>query len=298
MSTHRFHGRSTADEVLAGRDLRGRTILVTGASAGIGLETARALAAVGARVLLACRTAEGADATVRSIRARHPDADLVPVLLDLASLDGVRRAASDLPVSKLDVVICNAGLFTPRYEETADGIEKTVGVCHFGHFLLVTSLVDRLRAAGKSRVVMVSSESHRFPSTLRFDRFPLDRARYQGLVAYGQAKLCNVLFANELGRRHASDGIVASSLHPGSLIGTSIFRDSIAAKALALAARPFTKTLEQGAATTVYCAVDPSLEGVTGRYYSDCAEKPASAFAGDAGAARELWERSVARVAS
>ncbi|MBC7172803.1 MAG: SDR family oxidoreductase [Polyangiaceae bacterium] len=273
--------------------LHGRTMLVTGAGSGIGFETARALAAAGARVLVGCRTESSAETTLRAIRARHPSAELTPLVLDLASFESIRRVVASLEVPTLDAVICNAGLFTPRYELTEDGLERTVGVCHFGHFLLVTSLLDRLGAAAPSRVVMVSSESHRHPKTLRFDRFPLDERHYNGLVAYGQAKLCNVLFANELTRLHGGRGITANSLHPGSMIGTSIFRRSVAAKALALAVRPFTKTIAEGAATTVYCAAAPELEGVGGRYFVDCREKSASAFARSEAAAKELWERSV-----
>jgi NAD(P)-dependent dehydrogenase (short-subunit alcohol dehydrogenase family) len=296
MSQKRHGSRSTADDVLEGMDLGGRTMLVTGSGAGIGLETARSLAAAGAHVLLGCRTERSAEATLRTIRDRHPSAQVTPIVLDLASFASIRRAVQAFPVSKLDALVCNAGLYAARYETTEDGIERTVGVCHFGHFLLVTSLLDRLRAAGSARVVMVSSGSHRLPPTLRFDRFPLDANHYRGLVAYGQAKLCNVLFANELTRRYADENITANSLHPGSMIGTSIFRSSPAAKALAFALKPFTKTIAQGAATTVYCATAPALEGIGGRYYEDCAEAKPSAFSGNEAAARELWARSVALV--
>jgi WW domain-containing oxidoreductase len=292
----RFGSRPTADEVLEDIDLSGKTILVTGSGAGIGREAARALAAAGAHVILGCRTESSAEATVRAIEAACPCASLTPMALDLASFASIRRAVAALSVSRLDVLICNAGLHTPEFQTTEDGIELTVGVCHFGHFLLTLSLLERLRAAANARVVMVSSESHRFPRELRFDRFPLDEKRYQGLVAYGQAKLCNVLFANELTRRYASEGITANSLHPGSMIGTSIFRSSPAGKALAIALSPFTKTIAQGAATTVYCAAAPELAGVGGRYFSDCKEKRPSAFARDEAAAKKLWEMSEALV--
>jgi WW domain-containing oxidoreductase len=171
-------------------------------------------------------------------------------------------------------------------------------VCHFGHFLLFSLLLDRLRAAAPARVVVVASESHRYPRTLEFERFPLEAARYRGLVAYGQAKLCNVLFANELTRRHAAEGVLANSLHPGSLIGTSIFRSSVAAKLLGAAARPFTKSIAQGAATTVYCATAPELNGIGGRYFADCTEKRASSGARDEQAARRLWELTSARISA
>ncbi|MFT3923820.1 MAG: hypothetical protein QM778_14905 [Myxococcales bacterium] len=171
-----------------------------------------------------------------------------------------------------------------------------MGVCHFGHFLLVNLLLDRLAAAGTSRVVMVSSESHRFPRKLEFERFPLSQSGYGSMVSYGQAKLCNVLFANELTRRYQSRGIFSNALHPGAFIGTSIFRSSLAAQTLATAIKPFTKSIPQGAATTVYCATAPELERVGGRYYVDCHEGKASQGGRDVEAATRLWQMSSERV--
>jgi WW domain-containing oxidoreductase len=288
-------GRPTGDTVVAGLDLQGRSIAVTGANSGIGFEAARSLAGAGAEVLLACRTQGGAEDAARRIRALHPDASVLPLALDLASFASIRRFAAALPVTRLHALICNAGVYLPRYEETEDGIERTVGVCHFGHSLLVSLLLGALRAAAPARVVMVSSESHRHPATLDFARFPLTSGSYGALRAYGQAKLCNVLFANELTRRFGTEGVFANALHPGSLIGTSIFRNSAAAKLVGVLARPFVKTLAEGAATSVYCAVAPALEGVGGRYYSDCREKPASAGARDEAAAARLFEVTAAR---
>jgi len=295
MSADKFGARTTCDDVTRGIDLCGKSILITGANSGIGFEAARALAAAGARTWLACRNVEAGAETRRHIVARHADAEVHVVGLDLASFASVRRASQELP-SKLDVVVCNAGLYANHYQTTEDGLESTVGVCHFGHFLLVNLLIERLAAAGTSRVVMVSSESHRHPSKLQFARFPLDRAGYRPLVSYGQAKLCNVLFANELTRRYQHRGIFSNSLHPGAFIGTSIFRSSRSAQLLATALSPFTKTIPQGAATTVYCATAPELARVGGRYYADCREGKASAGAKDVEAAARLWQLSAARV--
>lgn len=292
-----FNGKSTCDDVLRGLDLAGRTALVTGANAGIGFETARSLAHAGAHVIVACRSPARAAETVERIRTLHDRAQLTPVALDLASFASIQRAAAAVTVPRLDVLICNAGLFLPSYRATADGIEETVGVCHFGHALLVNLLFDRLRAAAPARVVMVASVSHRSPAELNFDRFPLDAAHYGRLTAYGQAKLCNVLYANELTRRHGADGVFANSLHPGTLIGTQIFRNSIAARLLGAVAKPFTKSLAQGAATSVYCATAPALERVGGRYYNNCAEEKASRGARDEDAAARLWDLTQTRIA-
>lgn len=293
-----FSARSTASDVLAGRDLGGRNVLVTGCNVGIGFETARAFAASGAHVIVACRDQAKADATAARIRDRHPEARLSPLAVDLGSFASIRRAADSVAVGALHTLVCNAGLYASNYGETIDGIERTVGVCHFGHFLLASLLMDELRAARSARVVMVSSESHRHPARLDFARFPLRPDRYSPLIAYGQAKLCNVLFANELTRRHQHEGICASSLHPGTMVGTSIFRDSTAAKLLALAMRPFVKSIEQAAATSVYCATAPELEGRGGLYFADCKERRMSDGAADAATAAGLWALSEDRIAA
>src|SRR5688500_11880509 len=150
MEPSKLGSRSTADDVLAGMSLEGRTMLVTGASSGIGFETARALAAANARVLIACRNMAKGTESAAKIVAQHPHAKVTPVALDLASFKSVRRAAGELPADKLDALICNAGLFANEYQTTDDGIESTVGVCHFGHFLLAQLVMPQLRAAGRA----------------------------------------------------------------------------------------------------------------------------------------------------
>lgn len=292
----RFGSSSTCDDVVSGLDLSDRTMLVTGANSGIGFATARSIASAGAHVIVACRRKASAEETAGKIIAAHANANVTPLELDLASFASIRRAAQAVPAQKLNALICNAGLYTTTFQATEDGLEQCVGVSHFGHFLLTGLLMDKLRAAAPARVVMVSSESHRMPPTLNFERFPLRADNYRGLTAYGQAKLCNVLFANELTRRFKQHGVTANSLHPGSLIGTSIFRNSWSAKVLAAVVRPFTKTIDQGAATTVYCAVDPRVEGIGGLYYNDCKERRMSRGASDEQVAKRLWDLSVERV--
>jgi WW domain-containing oxidoreductase len=287
----RFGRSTTADEVLAGLDLRGRVLLVTGATAGIGFETARALGAHGATVFLASRDAAGGHRVADAVRRAHPGADVRALALDLASLRTVRQAAADLP-GHLHGIVANAGVYGP-YAETADGFERTVGVCHLGHFALVQALLDRLRAGAPARVVFVSSESHRYPRTLDFARFPSKKERYKPMIAYGQAKLCNVLTANELTRRHGRDGVFGNSLHPGTLVRTSIGRNSLLAQLVLSVAAPFTKNIAQAAATSVYCAVHPDLDGVGGKYFVDCIEKQASDGAMSREAQHQLWELSL-----
>jgi WW domain-containing oxidoreductase len=287
-----FGAKSTADEVLAGLDLRGKIALVTGANVGLGYETARALASRRAQVILACRSREKSEDAARRIRHRHPDADLEIGELDLGSLQSVRRFVDELEAPEIHMLICNAGVYGGGYHETAEGFERTVGVCHIGHFLLVHLLLDRLERAGGARVVMVSSESHRQPRTLDFDQLPLSRERYSDLKAYGQAKLCNLLFVNELQRRYEDTGLNAYGLHPGNLVPTAIGRHSLLARTVIQLVRPFTKSLSQGAATIVLCAAHPEVEGLGGRYFADCQLRRPSREAERPEVAARLWELS------
>jgi WW domain-containing oxidoreductase len=288
----RFGARTTADEVVADLDLSGQVVVVTGANCGIGFHAARALASGGARVIFACRdSVSGSDAVERAL-AEHPGALVEVSNLDLSSRQSIRAFAERIDADSIDTLICNAGVFGGPYQEVDGGIERTVGVCHVGHFLLVQALLPKLVSGGGGRVVMVSSESHRTPSSLEFDRLPLTAAQYSGFVAYGQAKLCNVLFANELQRRHAAEGLTACSLHPGSMISTKIGRHSLLAGFAISLLRPFTKSLSVGAATSVVCATHPHRDEVAGRYFSDCRPKPASEEAQNTEVAGRLWEKT------
>jgi WW domain-containing oxidoreductase len=277
-------------DLVRGLDWSDKRVLVTGANSGIGVETARALAATGAEVFMACRTAATAEAARDDILSTHPQARLSILPLDLGDLDSVEACAAAYPHERLDRLVCNAGVYGGPYAQTAQGLERTVGVCHFGHFLLFARLIDKLRAAPSARVVMVSSENHRTPKRLRFEDFPPSRERYRDLVAYGQAKLCNALMAAEIQRRFGAEGIEACSLHPGALIGTDISRDSLMGRVMIALWRPFAKSVPQGAATTIHCAVTPHIDG--GGYYADCAPKRATDEARSPEVAAKLWARS------
>lgn len=288
----RWNGRTSADELLAGRDLSARTVLVTGANAGIGFETARALAAAGARVLLGCRNRDAGEDAVARIRTRHPSARAELVALDLASLDSVRAACASLAGTGLDTIICNAGLIAPSYAETAEALEKTVGVCHFGHFALVQGLMPQLLSNRASRVVMVASESHRSPARLDFDNFPSREKGYFAMRSYGQAKLCNVLMANELQRRYGAQGLMACSLHPGTMVTTNIGSESALVRFAMKLVSPFTKDCNQGAATSVWAAVHEPAAELGAHYLRDCRIDRATSEGRDAQVAGRLWEIS------
>jgi WW domain-containing oxidoreductase len=287
-----FDAKTTADEVAEGFDLSGKVVVITGANTGIGYETARSLASVGARVVLACRNAEkGADA-VRRIQAAHAKADVVLAELDLASFASIDAFVAGFGEPSIDIFIGNAGVLNPIYRESDGGIEHTVGMSHVGHFRLVRGLLPKLLAGGSARIVMLGSEAHRTPKTLDFDSFPLPSEKFSQMVSYGQAKLCNTLFANELQRRYSDQGITACSLHPGNLVTTEIGRGSLLTRVAMFLASPFTKSPEQGAATTVVCTLHPDAAAVAGRYFSHCQQVRMSKEAEDPDVAKRLWELS------
>lgn len=287
-----FNKRSTADEVLSGRDLSGRVMVITGANSGIGFETARSLAAAGATVIMACRNPATGNQAKTKIQAAHPDSDIECRELNLASLSSIARFCDQLEHESITDVICNAGVMVPAYEETDDGIEYTFGVCHIGHFYLIQQLLPRLTSAAGSRVIMLSSESHRMPAKLDFNALPYQQDNYALMKAYDQAKLCNALLAVELNRRFADKGLMASFVHPGTLVPTNIGRRSILIRLLTLLSRPFTKSPEQGAATTVFCASWEHPEQLAGKYFSDCQPAKPSVEAQNPEVAARLWEIS------
>ena len=287
-----FGARTTADEAVADLDLSGQLVIVTGANSGIGFQTAKALASADARVIFACRDSAAGAAAVERTLAAHSGAKAEVGVLDLGSRQSIHDFAERIDADSIDTVVCNAGVFGGPYQEVDGARERTVGVCHVGHFLLVRALLPKLLAQGGGRVVMVSSESHRSPKKLDFDRLPLTAAQYSGFVAYGQAKLCNVLFASELQRRYGAEGLTACSLHPGSMIPTNIARSSRLASLVMKLISPLTKDLSAGAATSVVCATHPHLEEGAGRYFSDCRPKLPSAEARDVAVAERLWKQT------
>ncbi len=287
-----FNHRSSADDILRGEDLSGQVIIVTGANTGIGFETARALAAAGATVIATCRSAEKAAATKQRLLQAHPDSAVEAAVMDLSSLASVSNFCTQLPHQKIDTVICNAGMVAPKYGETTEGFEQTVGVCHVGHFLMVKKLLPKLLSAEAPRVVMVSSESHRVPSRLDFDALPYPKETFRPMKSYGQAKLCNALMAIELQRRFADQGLTACYLHPGTMVTTDIGRDSALVRFAMRLVSPFTKTANQGAATSVFCATWDKRSELGGNYFSHCARAKPSVETTNAQVATRLWELS------
>jgi NAD(P)-dependent dehydrogenase (short-subunit alcohol dehydrogenase family) len=272
-----FGADSTTDDVLDGIDLSGRRIIVTGASTGLGEEAARAFAAVGASVTLAVRDPGRGAAAADRIRDAVPEADLEVRELELGSLANVRSFAAGFlgEHDRLDALVCNAGVMACPYAETTDGFELQFGTNHLGHFALTTELLPALLAGAPSRVVSVSSSGHRL-ADVDLDDPGFETTEYSAWIGYGRAKTANVLFAVELDRRYRDQGIRAFSLHPGAIM-TELARhltDETLGEMIASipdGQEVAFKTVPQGAATTVFAAVSPVLDGEGGRYLEDCA---------------------------
>lgn len=275
-----FGATSTTDQVLEGVDLGGKRVLVTGVSAGLGVETARALAAHGAQVVGAARDLAKARAATAQVRDHAADGgSLELVALDLADLASVRRCADDLLAAArpFDLIIANAGVMATPFGRTVDGFETQFGTNHLGHFVLVNRLTSLLRPG--ARVVSLSSAGHRF-SDVDLDDPGFEHTEYTPFGAYGRSKTANVLFAAEFDRRWRDRGVRAAAVHPGG-IDTELSRHlppgatdqmiaDINANLPASAPRFSWKTVPQGAATSVWAGVAAPADEVGGRYCEDC----------------------------
>jgi NAD(P)-dependent dehydrogenase (short-subunit alcohol dehydrogenase family) len=278
--------------------LEGRTCLVTGATSGIGLETAVGLAERGARVVIAGRDARRAELARGDITRRTGNRNVDLLIADLSSQAEVRKLA-DAFVSgygALHVLVNNAGAVFNRRELTVDGLEASFAVNHLAYFLLTHLLLGRLRDSAPARIVNVASDAHRF-GAIDWDDLQSER-RYHGvpvlsgLRVYGTSKLANILFTVELARRLAGTGVTANCVHPG-MVATGLGKNNGAlAEIAALLIRPFARTPAQGAATSIHLASAPELAGVTGCYFANARRRTPSAAARDADAARRLWEES------
>ncbi|WP_380873804.1 oxidoreductase [Sphingomonas sp. DBB INV C78] len=271
--TKAFGFASTTDEVLEGVDLAGKRALVTGVSAGLGVETARALAAHGATVVGTARDLAKARAATAAI------AGIELVELDLASLASARQAADALIAKgdRFDLVIANAGVMACPQGKTADGFETQFGTNHLGHFLFVNRIAPLMNPG--ARLVVLSSSGHHY-SNVDLDDPNFERTAYDPFIAYGRAKTANALFAVEFDRRHRDRGIRAASVHPGGIhtelgrhMTPEIVKDLVAAieASQAEGAPAFAwKTIPQGAATSVWAAVVAPADAVGGRFCEDC----------------------------
>jgi NAD(P)-dependent dehydrogenase (short-subunit alcohol dehydrogenase family) len=275
-----------------GGRLEGRTVVVTGASSGIGRATALGLAAEGARLILVGRTPERCEETLAEVRRRSRRDDAVMLRADLSSLKEVRRLAEEVQAraDRLHVLVNNAGVTLLRRETTVDGLEATFATNHLAYFLLTGLLLPRLRESAPARIVNVASDAHRF-GRLDLDDLQNER-RYGAMRVYGQSKTANILFTQELASRIAGSGVTANALHPGGIRSNLGRSEGALAEALRRVVGLFLKSPEEGARTSLYLAGAPEVEGVSGRYFARCRERRPAAHARDAEVARRLWERS------
>ncbi len=313
-----FGATSTTDEVLAGIDLRGKRILVTGVSAGIGVETARSLVAHGAHVVGAARDLDKAQRATAQVR-KDADANggkFELIELDLANLKSVRACADRLlkKGEPFDIVIANAGVMAAPFGHTVDGFETQFGTNHLGHFVFVNRIASLIKDGG--RLINLSSAGHRY-SKVDIDDLNFERTAYDPWIAYGRSKTANILFAVAFDKRHRSRGVRAAAVHPG-VIQTELARHVDRSQMLALidqmnqqlvaeGKEPFQwKSIPQGAATSVWAAVVASPDEIGGRYCENCrvgevvpdnvtitgVSEGVRGYALDAIAAESLWKKS------
>jgi NAD(P)-dependent dehydrogenase (short-subunit alcohol dehydrogenase family) len=280
--TNIFAATSTTEDVLSGIDLRGKRILITGVSAGLGIETARSLAAHGAQVIGAARDLAKAENAIAQVRkdATVGGGSFELVELDLASLKNVRACADGLLAKgeSLHAIIANAGVMATPFGHTADGFETQFGTNHLGHFVLVNRIAPLLREGG--RLINLSSAGHRF-SNVDLEDPNFERTPYDSFVAYGRSKTANILFAVAFDKRHRSRGVRAAAVHPGG-VQTELSRhmgadatqklvDQIHQRVAAEGKGSFQfKTIPQGAATSVWAAVVAPADEVGGQYCENC----------------------------
>ena len=305
-----FGAESTTDEVLAGVDLSGKRILVTGASAGLGVETCRTLAAHGATVVGAARDLAKAQRATEQVRADAKNGGSLELIeLDLASLASVRKAADALVAAgkPFDLVIANAGVMACPKSTTSDGFETQFGTNHLGHFVFINRLASLLKPG--ARVVNLSSAGHRW-SDVNLDDPNFEHTEYTEFGAYGRSKTANILFAVEFDRRHKAGGVRATAVHPGVIqteLGRHMTPQVMEQMRAATAAQPagepmFTfKSIPQGAATSVWSGIVASGDEVGGLYCEDChvaevkegaARGGVRAYALDPWHAKALWAKS------
>ncbi|MDZ4275268.1 MAG: SDR family NAD(P)-dependent oxidoreductase [Erythrobacter sp.] len=306
MST--FSKDSTTDEVLAGKDMAGQTVFITGANSGLGQETARAMAACGAHIIMAGRDQAKLDEAATAIRAQHPDASIDTIICDLGNLSSIRACGDEARkrFTAIDLLINNAGVMACPLMHTADGFEMQFGTNHLGHFALTAELLPLIEAGNAKRIVNLSSRGHHF-APVDLDDPNFTERPYDPWQSYGHSKTANILFTVGLEARFAANGIHAYAVHPGG-IRTNLGRHMTEEMTAALIERVTKsdsgfawKTIPQGAATSCWAATAPELEGTGGVYCEDChvaavdnqsSEGGVRSYALDPAAAERLWTLS------
>lgn len=305
-----FGSKSTAEDVTSACNLQCLTAIITGATSGIGAETARVLAKRGARLIIPARNLKAAEDVKSRIQKEMPTAEIIVMELDLSSFASIKRFATNfiscgLP---LNLLINNAGKFCHEFQVSQDGFEMTLATNHLGHFLLTRLLLDKMietanETGVQGRIVNVSSGIHSWVAGKERIQFnPLnDPKSYDATRAYAQSKLANILHTKELALRleKMKANVTANSIHPG-IVRTRITRDrdGLLTDLVFFLASKLLKSISQAASTTCYVAVHPNLKAISGKYFADCNEVSASNVANDPNKAMELWRDSEAMIAS
>lgn len=277
----------------ATENIKGKKVLVTGATSGIGQMVALELARVGAGVIVASRAENKCQSTVNMIIEETGNPGVEYAVVDLSEQDDIQRFANEIRARyrRLDVLINNAGGFFLTRKENRAGIEMTFALNHLGYFSTTLLLLDLMRESTPARIINVASGSHR-NSRMHFDDLQFGKL-YRPFEAYGQSKLANILFTHELARRLDPSRITANALHPG-FVATGIASDNgLVGWVVAPVLRLFAKSPQEGAETPVYLAASDAVEGVTGKYFVDCDAVPAAPHGYDERAERRLWEISL-----
>lgn len=270
-----------------------KTAIVTGANSGMGLATAVDLARKGIHVVMACRNEEKGKDALEEARKKSRSSHIVMMLLDLASLQSIRDFAVEFKsrYDRLDILINNAGVVTPKRRETKDGFELQMGVNHLGHFLLTNLLLEQLKESEDGRIVIISSGAHKW-GNIHFDDPHLEKG-FNIFKGYGQSKLANILFMKELDKRLRTTNVTANAVHPGAVsTGLGIDRETGFGQRIVRLLSPFFQTPAEGANTAVHLAMDSHLRHVSGKYFYNHDKAVISKRAEDEMLARRLWEWS------
>ena len=271
-------------------EMKGKRVVVTGASRGIGRETALAIGRMGADISLVVRDEARGNTVAEEVRALGAEVDVF--VADLSSMADIRRMAEGLleKHDRIDVLVNNAGALLMDRQVTKDGYEATFATNHLGYFLLTELLLDAVKKAPAGRIVNVASDAHH-RGTIDFGDLMSEKG-YAGWRAYGASKLANILFTSELARRIEGTGVTANSLHPGVIASGFALNNKGIVGTLWKLMSPFLMSSENGAKTTVFLATDASVAQVSGKYFSKCKQKTPSREARDASVATRLWEVS------
>ena len=274
-------------------DMRGKTCVVTGATSGIGEVAARELARAGASLAILCRSRTKGEALRSRIKSETGSSEVALFLADLESQQQIHEVAGEILARypRIDVLLNNAGVTNLKHETTVDGIETVFAVNHLAYFLLTRLLLERIVETPDSRIVNVASDAYKF-GRIDFDDLSREKS-YRWMRVYGQSKLANLLFTQELARKLEGSGTTANALHPGAVsTGLGSNNGGLLHTLVMALARPFFKTPEQGAETSIYLAGSPDVAGVTGEYYRDCKVARLQPHARDPQTARRLWQVS------